>query len=177
MKKTPLTIGSPQKLGMQLRQARVNQKITQQEMADFCDISKNHLSAIERGLHNASAQLLLQYAYKLDLSLDELVGIKEEQKILPGSGRQCECGCHHHGTGLLDTILVHAFISLFFVIFYHEHTSYTALWPPRLRQESLVGFLLHKPVRLIILMGLSINDQSDHKSNNTNRQYDSKNLF
>ncbi len=83
MKKTPFTIGSPQKLGMQLRQARVNQKITQQEMADFCGISKNHLSAIERGLHNASAQLLLQYAYKLDLSLDELVGIKEEQKILP----------------------------------------------------------------------------------------------
>ena len=69
-------------LGSRLQECRQSRKVTQQEMADACGLSKNYISAMERGINKCSAQTLIAYARKLNMSLDELVG-KEKSVILP----------------------------------------------------------------------------------------------
>ena len=63
-------------LGSRLQECRQSRKVTQQEMADACGLSKNYIS------NKCSAQTLIAYARKLNMSLDELVG-KEKSVILP----------------------------------------------------------------------------------------------
>ena len=70
-------------LGQRLQTYRESQKITQAEMAQACDLSKNYISAMERGVHKCSAQTLIGYAKKLNISLDELVGYENSGYILP----------------------------------------------------------------------------------------------
>ena len=75
---------SNEELGKRLKHFRQSRKITQQEMAKYCHVSKNHLSALERGVYTCSVPILLAYAEKLNISLDELIGTHEkEQTILP----------------------------------------------------------------------------------------------
>ena len=69
-------------LGSRLQECRQAQKVTQKEMADACGLSKNYISAMERGINKCSAQTLIAYANKLNMSIDELVG-KEKSTILP----------------------------------------------------------------------------------------------
>lgn len=70
-------------LGQQLQIYRESKKVTQAEMAKFCGLSKNYISAIERGINNCSAHTLISYAEKLDISIDELVGRKNTNAIIP----------------------------------------------------------------------------------------------
>lgn len=70
-------------LGQRLQTYRESQKITQEEMAKACGLSKNYISAMERGVHKCSAQTLIRYAKKLNISLDELVGNDSTGYILP----------------------------------------------------------------------------------------------
>ena len=60
------------RIGRQLQKYRQNAHITQEEMAGFCNISKNHVSKIENGLCTCSAHILIDYGIKLDVSLDTL---------------------------------------------------------------------------------------------------------
>ena len=77
------------RLGERLKFYRQRGNVTQAEMADFCGLSKNHISAIERGLYSCTLKILMKYAMKLNLSLDTLTGLevneftKEKPKILP----------------------------------------------------------------------------------------------
>lgn len=71
------------KLGKQLQTFREAAKITQQEMAETCGLSKNYISALERGVNKINAQTLIAYADKLDVSIDELVGRSQTDQILP----------------------------------------------------------------------------------------------
>ena len=57
-----------------LQSARESKQITQQEMADAVDISKNHISAIERGQNKAPISMLLGYCKKLNLTPNEILG-------------------------------------------------------------------------------------------------------
>lgn len=76
-----------QELGARLKTARKEKKITQEEMAKACGISKNHISVIERGLNTCSSHMLIAYAKTLNMSLDVLTGIDENTKnILPELG-------------------------------------------------------------------------------------------
>ena len=70
-------------LGKRLQDCREAQKITQAEMAEACGLSKNYISAIERGINKCSAYTLVAYADKLNMSLDELVGRDYAHQILP----------------------------------------------------------------------------------------------
>lgn len=60
------------RIGRQLQKYRQDAHITQEEMAVFCNISKNHISKIENGMCTCSAHLLIDYGIKLDVSLDTL---------------------------------------------------------------------------------------------------------
>lgn len=60
------------RIGHQLQKYRQDAHITQEEMAAFCNISKNHISKIENGMCTCSAHLLIDYGVKLDVSLDTL---------------------------------------------------------------------------------------------------------
>lgn len=71
------------KLGKRLKIFRKNAKLTQTQMGKACGISPNHISAIERGCYMCSAKTLVDYAQTLNMSLDELVGLKENQSVLP----------------------------------------------------------------------------------------------
>lgn len=78
-------------IGNLLRFARQSKNLTQSEMATACDISRNHLSAVERGESKASIQLLIGYCEKLDMSPNDILGISgkgnmiipELQQLLP----------------------------------------------------------------------------------------------
>lgn len=72
-------------LHKRMQMFREAKNITQQEMADACGLSKNYLSAMERGAHRPNAATLIAYADKLEMSLDELVGRSASDiNILPG---------------------------------------------------------------------------------------------
>lgn len=60
------------KQGTVLKEYRRKAKVTQKDMAKQCGISKNHISAIERGLHNCNASVLLQYIKICKIPVDML---------------------------------------------------------------------------------------------------------
>ena len=64
-------------IGKLLQAAREQGKVSQQEIADTTDMSKNHISAIERGVSKASIELLLGYCKKLDVTPNEILGYSE----------------------------------------------------------------------------------------------------
>ena len=70
------------KIGRMLQNARESYNITQQEMADAIDISKNHISAIERGQNKASISMLLGYCKKLGVTPNDVLGFADKD-ILP----------------------------------------------------------------------------------------------
>lgn len=70
-------------LGKRLQSYREKGHVTQQEMATICGLSKNYISAIERGVHKCNAYTLICYAERLGVSLDDLVGLSEQTTILP----------------------------------------------------------------------------------------------
>lgn len=76
---------SNEELGKRLKKFRKAKKITQKDMAEFCHITKNHISRMERGIQTCGSSIstLLGYAEKLDISLDELVGRKEWMEYSP----------------------------------------------------------------------------------------------
>ncbi len=71
------------KIGRLLKEARRSDNITQDEMADAAGVSKNHLSEIERGVCRCGVPVLLAYCEKLDMTPDELLGIKTAPDIDP----------------------------------------------------------------------------------------------
>ena len=70
-------------LGQRLQMYRESAKVTQLEMSEFCGVSKNYLSAVERGINKVNAKVLIGYSQKLNVSMDTLAGIAPEGSILP----------------------------------------------------------------------------------------------
>lgn len=70
-------------LGKRLKYFRQNAKLTQPQMSEMCNISPSHISAIERGIYMCSAMTLVNYAQTLNMSLNELVGLKENHSVMP----------------------------------------------------------------------------------------------
>lgn len=69
-------------IGHLLKSAREACNVSQAEIALATGMSKNHISAIERGISKTSVELLLGYCKKLDISADALLGLFDN-KILP----------------------------------------------------------------------------------------------
>jgi len=70
-------------LGQRLQQCRESRKVTQQEMADAAGHSKNYISALEHGTNKMSVPTLIAYSKKLDMSIDEMLGLKPSDNIIP----------------------------------------------------------------------------------------------
>lgn len=66
-----------------LQKYRKKKRVTQSEMAEYCGLSKNYISALERGVNRCNAQTMIDYAQKLEVSLDVLAGIKSTKKDSP----------------------------------------------------------------------------------------------
>jgi len=60
-------------IGLRIKAARQVKKLTQEQVAEMCDVSTQHISNIENNKTKVSLPLLIDIANVLDVSLDELV--------------------------------------------------------------------------------------------------------
>lgn len=60
-------------IGLLLQRARETKGVTQKEIAEHTGLSKNHISAIERGVSKASVELLLGYCEVLETEPNEIL--------------------------------------------------------------------------------------------------------
>lgn len=60
-------------LGLAIRNARKEQHLTQQALADLTGISKRHIAKIENGIANASFEIITILAQQLHFSIDEIL--------------------------------------------------------------------------------------------------------
>ena len=65
-------------IGRMLQQARESRKMLQSDMCDACNLTKNHISAVERGVSQASVKMLLGYCKKLDMTPNEILGFNDD---------------------------------------------------------------------------------------------------
>ena len=61
------------KLGAQIRKARKDRDMTQDQLSQLSGISVRHIAKIEKGVMNLSFEVLYQLASILDISLDAIV--------------------------------------------------------------------------------------------------------
>ena len=59
-------------LGENIKRIRRRQHITQENLAELVDRSKNHISKIEQGLTNPPLDLLIEISNALNVSMNEL---------------------------------------------------------------------------------------------------------
>lgn len=62
-----------QSLGNVLRECRRIQNLTQDEVAEITGISKRHIANIEKGVANASFEIVTILAKKLNFSIDNII--------------------------------------------------------------------------------------------------------
>ena len=60
-------------LGNRIKKARINQNLTQEQLAEMLDISVSYVSLIERGGRNATVETLLAIADVLQVSVASLL--------------------------------------------------------------------------------------------------------
>lgn len=60
-------------IGMRLKQARINKKITQEKLAEMLDVSVAYISRIERGSTEISLKRLAQTCGLLDVTLGNIL--------------------------------------------------------------------------------------------------------
>ena len=63
-----------QRLGRLLAYAREMKKVSQAEMVEKTGLTKNHISAVERGVSKPSIEMLLGYCDKLELTPNDILG-------------------------------------------------------------------------------------------------------
>jgi len=60
-------------LGMKIRNLRIQNKLTQAELADICKCNRNYISMLERGERNPSYKSLLMIAHGLSVKIQGIV--------------------------------------------------------------------------------------------------------
>ena len=63
---------------LRLKAARAGQEMSQQELADAVGVSRQTISAIEKGDYNPTINLCIRICRVLDKTLDELFWYEEE---------------------------------------------------------------------------------------------------
>ncbi len=64
-------------IGTMLRKARESKGFLQSDMCETTGLTKNHISAIERGVSKASIEMLLGYCKKLDMTPNDILEFGE----------------------------------------------------------------------------------------------------
>jgi transcriptional regulator with XRE-family HTH domain len=63
--------------GMHLRSIRKNQELSQEKLAEYCQLDRTYISGLERGLRNPSLTCLILLSEGLKIKTSELLdGIK-----------------------------------------------------------------------------------------------------
>ncbi len=57
---------------LSLKAARAGKDLTQQQLADMCEVSRQTINAIEKGDYNPTISLCIKICKALDKTLDEL---------------------------------------------------------------------------------------------------------
>jgi putative transcriptional regulator len=65
---------------LKLRLARVEKSLTQQELADMVDVTRQTIGLIEKGGYNPTLNLCVRIAQALDKTLDQLFWEDEENE-------------------------------------------------------------------------------------------------
>lgn len=69
-------------IGRMLQNARESHGVTQAEMTEATGLTKNHISAVERGVSKASIHMLLGYCKKIGITPNDVLGY-EDIHIIP----------------------------------------------------------------------------------------------
>lgn len=67
-------------LGANVRALRTKRKLTQEQLADFCDLHRTYVGAIERGDRNVSLKNIVIIAQALNVTPAELLSFNNELK-------------------------------------------------------------------------------------------------
>ncbi|BBH25620.1 helix-turn-helix domain-containing protein [Intestinibaculum porci] len=60
------------RFGLRIRELRMMQEISQEELAWRCQLSKNYVSDVERGTRNVSLKAIEKFAKGLDVRIEDL---------------------------------------------------------------------------------------------------------
>ncbi len=66
------------RIGQMLQSARESRRVTQSEMESAVNLTKNYISAMEKGRSKASVSTLLGYCRKLDMTPNEILGFMRD---------------------------------------------------------------------------------------------------
>lgn len=64
-------------IGKKLQKAREKHGVHQSELCDACGLTKNHISAVERGVSKASIKMLQGYCEKLGTTPNDILGYND----------------------------------------------------------------------------------------------------
>lgn len=70
------------RIGRLLQYARESHKLLQSDMVESTGLTKNHISAVERGVSKASIEMLLGYCKKLDTTPNDILGFTDDGTIM-----------------------------------------------------------------------------------------------
>lgn len=70
------------RIGRLLAYARESHKLLQSDLTEATGLTKNHISALERGVSKPSVETLLGYCKKMDTTPNEILGYADD-KIIP----------------------------------------------------------------------------------------------
>ncbi|MCI6784193.1 MAG: helix-turn-helix domain-containing protein [Lachnospiraceae bacterium] len=65
------------KMGRLLQNARESHGVLQSELCEATGLTKNHISAVERGVSKASIRMLLGYCEKIGITPNDILGHSE----------------------------------------------------------------------------------------------------
>ena len=82
LKLPPLDLGE-ETVGQRLARLRKERSLTQVELADAIGLTQGLISDYERGVLRLNADLLARFALALDVSADELLGLKAAKARTP----------------------------------------------------------------------------------------------
>ena len=64
---------------IKLKMARVEKQLSQQELADLCEVTRQTIGLIEKGKYNPTINLCIKIAQVLGKTLNELLWDEEEK--------------------------------------------------------------------------------------------------
>ena len=67
-------------LGANVRARRIKKKLTQEQLAEVCDLHRTYIGAIERGARNVSLKNIVILANALETTPSELLSIYNKEK-------------------------------------------------------------------------------------------------
>lgn len=67
--------------GETLRELRLEKGLSQEKLAELCDLTPNYISFLERGLRQPTLTTLYKLSSALNLSINELINSVESKRV------------------------------------------------------------------------------------------------